>query len=68
MKRELNRSISQLKDRLVVWCVLAVVLEIVSVFAPLPFVQVMAWLAVGYSICLLVILIVLLVMKHRQTK
>lgn len=65
MKRDLNQAISHLKNRLVVWCVLAVVLEMVSVFAPLPFVQIMAWLAVGYSFCLLVVLIGLLVMKYH---
>ncbi|WP_295729697.1 hypothetical protein [uncultured Limosilactobacillus sp.] len=66
MNRNLKHVIERVRSRLVVWCVLAVVLEIITITAPLPFVQIIAWLATAYCAVLLVILLVLMIMQWHQ--
>ncbi|HJF54466.1 MAG TPA: hypothetical protein K8W06_04895 [Limosilactobacillus coleohominis] len=66
MKRSLKSAIERVRIRLIVWCVLAIVLEIITVISPLPFVQIIAWLATAYCAVLLVILFVLMLMQWRQ--
>ena len=66
MKKDINQNIQQPKSRLTGWCVLAIVLEIIAKFAPLPFIQIIAWLAVAYCILLLFMLAYVLVIKYKN--
>ena len=66
MKKDIDQSIQQLKSRLTVWCVLVVVLQIITIFEPLPFIRRVAWLATAYCVILLFILSYLLIIKYTQ--
>lgn len=66
MKKQLEAVIARLKNRIIIWCILALVLEIMSSYAPLPFIHVMAWCALGYTLCLCLILIGLLIMRAKH--
>ncbi len=65
MKGNLRPLIHQVQNRLVVWFVLAIVLQIIGEWQPLPFVRIIAWLAVGYCLCLLILLLILLMMNRK---
>lgn len=63
---DINRAVQQLKNRLTGWCVLAIVLEIIAIVEPLPFIRIVAWLAIAYCVLLLLMLGYLLVIKFKK--
>ena len=54
-KQELQKNQRQVQQHLVVWVVLTIVLQLLTVFIHWPFVQYVAWLVAGYCAILIVL-------------
>lgn len=67
MKRDYQALIYRLQQRVVVWIVLTVVLDILAALHIIVFIKYVAWIATAYT-CLLILLWIFLVIQQIRRK